>query len=39
MKAAEVIKVFKVTEKEFFDTIKGINEEARNKKAAAFEVF
>lgn len=37
--AAEVIKVFKVTEKEFFDTIKGINEEARNKKAAAFEVF
>ena len=39
MKAAEVVKVFKVAKKEFFEAIKKIDVEATNKKKVAFEVF
>lgn len=39
MKAAEVIDVFKASEKEFYEVIKEIDEEAANKKNLAFDFF
>lgn len=39
MKAAEVVDVFKASEKEFFDTIKEIDEKANIKKHLAFDFF